>query len=369
MKPRENNFAIAEQNVLGGCMLDAKAFWSIADVVTERDFSSRRHSVIFGAISELVREGSSADSITLAEWFESHKISDLVGGVSYVIDLANTTASTANIRAWAEIVRDHAIGRRVREAGTKIASLTGPDSLAEAQAVLGSVVGGSAAPTKDAKAAMRGVLRVMQAQTDRDSDLLGVSTGFPMLDEMTAGFQVGELVLVAGRPSMGKSLLAMQFAHTAAAAGVPAHVVTLEMQTAACVTRMISARSEVPFDIVRDAKKIEDHHWPRIVSAGDDIGALPLYFDDDVYDLASALARIRQANMQHGTRLVVLDYVQHMRLPEAQTMALAVQEVTRELKATAKALGITIVLVSQLNRSLEQRADKRPMMSDLRESG
>jgi replicative DNA helicase len=283
--------------------------------------------------------------------------------------LGNTTASTSNIRAWAEIVASHATGRRVREAGVKISSLSGVDSLAEAQSILGGVVGGIAAPTKNAKEAMRDVLRAMQAQTERDSDLLGVSTGFPMLDDMTAGFQAGELVLVAGRPSMGKSLLAMQFAHGAASGGIPAHIVTLEMQTSACVTRMIAARAEVPFDVVRDAKKIEDHHWPRIVAAGENIGALPLYFDDDVYDLAGVLARIRQAHMQYGTRIVVVDYLQHMRLPDAQTMALAVQEVTRELKATAKALGITIILVSQLNRGLETRGDKRPVLSDLRESG
>lgn len=360
---------MAEQDVLGGCMLDPKAFWRVADVLSERDFSNRRHMVIFRAIGELARRGDPVDAVTLAEWFESNKLSELVGGSSYVIELANNTASTANIRAWAEIVREHAIGRRVREAGTKIASLQGADSLSEAQSILGAVVGGMAAPTKDAKAAMRDVLRVMQSQSDRDSDLLGVSTGFPMLDDMTAGFQAGELVLVAGRPSMGKSLLAMQFACTAARAGIPAHIVTLEMQTTACVTRMVSAQSEVPFDIVRDAKKLEDHHWMRISPTMAAIGVLPLHFDDDVYDLASVLARIRQAHMQYKTRLIVLDYLQHMRLPEAQTTALAVQEVTRELKATAKALGVTIVLVSQLNRGLESRGDKRPVLSDLRESG
>jgi replicative DNA helicase len=360
---------LAEQNVLGGCMLDAKAFWTVADLLGERDFSSRKHAAIFRAIGKLARNGDPVDAVTLADWFESNQLSELVGGSSYVIALANTTASSANIRAWAEIVRDHAIARRVREAGTKIAALQGADALAEAQSILGAVVGGMAAPTQNAKAAMRDVLRVMQAQSDRDSDLLGVSTGFPMLDDMTAGFQAGELVLVAGRPSMGKSLLAMQFAYNAAGGGIPAHIVTLEMQTDACVTRMVSAQSEISFDIVRDAKKLDDHHWLRITPAINAIGALPLYFDDDVYDLAGVLARIRQAHMQHGTRIVVVDYLQHMRLPDAQTTALAVQEVTRELKATAKALDITIILVSQLNRGLETRGDKRPVLSDLRESG
>jgi len=360
---------LAEQNVLGGCMLDAKAFWSVADLLSERDFSSRRHALIFRAIGKLAKNGDPVDAVTLADWFESNKHSELVGGSSYVIELANATASTANIRAWAEIVREHATARRVREAGTKIATLEGADSLAEAQRILGGVVGGIAAPTKDVKAAARDMLRVMQAQSDRDSDLLGISTGFAMLDDVMAGFQPGDLWLLAARPSMGKSLLANQFAETAARAGIPAHIVTLEMQTTACLTRMVSARSEVPFDLVRDAKKLDARHWERVSTAISAISAMPLYFDDDVYDLAGVLARIRQAHMQHGTRLVVIDYLQHMRLPEAQTTALAVQEITRELKAMAKALGVTIILVSQLNRGLEARGDKRPALSDLRESG
>jgi replicative DNA helicase len=209
----------------------------------------------------------------------------------------------------------------------------------------------------------------MQTQSDRVTDLTGVSTGFPMLDDMTAGLQARDLVLIAGRPSMGKSLLAMQLAYTAAKAGHTAHIVTLEMSAAQCVLRLIAAESEVLFDHVRDAKRLHDSEWPKVVSAGAKVGALPLFFDEDVYDLRSIVARIRQVHMQSGTRIVVVDYLQLIRGPKAERHDLLIAEITREFKLLAKALGITIILLSQLNRDVELRADKRPGMADLRDSG
>ena len=359
----------AEQNVIGACLLTASAFWQVADLLAETDFVQANHRVLWRAIGELARREKPFDAVTIGDWLDANGVAELAGGVGYVYELANNTASAANVRAYAEIVASKSLQRRVADAGTKIAALAGDDALIDAQAILAGVCDRVAGKTQTAKQAMRDVIRVMQEQSDRSENLLGVPTGLPMLDDMTAGWRAGELVLVAGRPSMGKSLLAMQFAMHAAKFGHTAHVVTLEMPTGQCVTRMLSSLSNVPFDRVMDAKKIDEGDWPRIIHASETVSALPLHFDDDVYDLARIIARIRQVHAQHGTRLVVIDYLTFMRMPKADTMALAVQEVTRELKALAKALGITVILVSQLNRGVDGRADKRPFLSDLRESG
>jgi replicative DNA helicase len=355
----------AEQSVLGACMIDDKAFWEVADLLTSADFWDARHRSLWDAMVSLAGRQKPFDVITISDYLREAD-QDAVG---YVLNLANNTPSSVNVRAYAEIVAEKAQERRVCDAGARISKLTGKTTLLEAQEILGTVSDRVSGKTKNVKEAMSELVKLMHTQTERDSDILGVPYGFPQLDDMTAGMHAGDLVLVAGRPSMGKSLLAMQIGANAARSGCAAHIVTLEMPTSQCMQRLMSAESSVPFDHVRDAKKLEEWEWPAIARAGKEIGELPLYFDDDVYDLQKILARIRQVHSAHGTRVVVIDYLTFIRMPKADTQALAVQEVTRELKALAKALGITIILVSQLNRGLETRGDKRPMLSDLRESG
>lgn len=359
----------AEQGVIGACMIDPQAYWQIADLLTASDFWDQRHRFLWNALTGLAKDEKPFDAVTVGDHLRSTNTEEEAGGIGYVINLANTTPSASAIRTYAEIVAEKAQERRVSDAGRAIAALSGKTALIDAQAILGAIADKVSAKTQSVKEAMGALVRLMHDQTERESELLGVPYGFPMLDAMTAGMHKGDLVLVAGRPSMGKSLFAMQIGMNAAKSGAPTHIVTLEMPTVQCMQRLISAVSNVPFDHVRDAKTIEEWEWPAISRAGSDVAALPLYFDDDVYELQKILARIRQVHASHGTRIVVIDYLTFMRMPKADTQALAVQEVTRELKALAKALGITIVLVSQLNRGLEGRADKKPVLSDLRESG
>jgi len=360
---------MAEQGVIGACMIDPQAFWQVSDLLTGADFWDQRHRFLWGAFDQLAKASMPFDAVTVGDHLVTSGTAEGAGGVGYVLDLANTTPSSANVRAYAEIVLDKATERRVSDAGARISKLTGKESLIDAQAILGSVSDRLAAKTQSAKEAMAALVGIMQNQADREEGLLGVPFGFPMLDAMTAGMHGGELILVAGRPSMGKSLFAMQIAMHAAQAGFPAHIASLEMPTSQCMQRLVSALSSVPFDHVRDAKTIEEHEWAAITRAAADVSALPLYFDDDVYELQKILARIRQVHAAHGCRVAVIDYLSYMRMPKADTNALAVQEVTRELKALAKALKITVILVSQLNRGLEGRTEKRPILSDLRESG
>lgn len=360
---------VAEQNVIGSCLIDDQAFWSVSDLLTGADFFDARNRFIWQAISALAALKHPLDVVTLGDALASKGLTEQAGGAEYIYGLARDTASAYNARAYAEIVAAKSLERRVVDAGARIAMLSGQDALQDAQEILGGVCDNIASPTVSAAGAMKALVKIMREQTERTTDMLGVPTGLPMLDDMTAGLREGDLVLIAGRPSMGKSLLAMQLALHAAQSGSPAHVVTLEMPTHQCLQRMISAVSNVPFERVMDAKKLEECDWHRVAIASEQVGKLPLYFDDDVYDLPKILARIRQSHAAHGTRVVVVDYLSFMRMPKAERNDLAVQAITRELKATAKALKITIILVAQLNRSLEQRSDKRPVMSDLRESG
>lgn len=359
----------AEQNTIGACLIDASAFWQVSDVLSESDFWLAEHRAIWAAMAALAPADRPLDFIIVGDWLRARQMLEAAGGEEYLIKLARHTASSANARAYAEIVAAKSLQRRVADAGTKIAKLKGDDALLDAQAILGGVSDNIASPTTTAKQAMKQLVMLMAEQTERTTELLGVPTGFPMLDDMTAGLRAGDLVLIAGRPSMGKSLLAMQLALHSAQCGFAAHVVSLEMTVIQCVQRMVSNLSGVPFDHIMDAKKIEEWEWGRVSNAEAEIATLPLYFDDEVSDLPKILARIRQVHAAHNSRVVVVDYLSFIRPPKAERPDLAIQTITRELKATAKALDITIILVSQLSRKVEERMDKRPIQSDLRESG
>lgn len=359
----------AEESVIGACLVDASAYWRAADVITDSDFTDNRCRALWGLIGDLCRANRPVDAVTLGDLFVARKTPNARDWLGYVIDLANSTPSATSIRSYAEIIASRTIERRVREAGKAISGLSGDSALTEAQGLLGAIVNRSGGKTQTAKSAMGDLVKIMEAQAERDGSLLGITTGLADLDAKTCGMCAGDLWLIAGRPSMGKSVLGLQLAYAAADAGAPAYVLTLEMATHQCLQRLISAQSNIPHNIVRDAKLMQEEHWPRVARVAEYIGALPLYFDAAVRDLPSIIARIRQLVAAHGIRIVVIDYLSQIITPRAERNDLAIQEITRELKAVAKALGITVVLLSQLNRGVEQRPDKRPVMSDLRESG
>lgn len=353
----------AELSVLGGVLIDPQAFWRVSDIVRAEQFSRADSRLLWTTVEGMIRRGEASDAVTVGE--VNPALSDLA------LQCASDVFSTANIRAYADIVADRWLAREVQKSGSTIAAIEGKgkERLAEAQAIIGRLVSGIAGQSKPIKEVMAERVATMQAQCDRSGKLMGVTTGLPKLDTMTAGWQPGQLVILAGRPSMGKTLLGLQFATVAAMHEAPAHIVTLEMSASDCFARQQSWLSRIPFDRVRDARAMLEEDWPRMVGACDELSKLPIMFDDACYDLAQIVARIRQAHAQQGTKLVLVDYLTYIRMPKADSASLAVQEITRELKMTAKALGITIILISQLNRSVEARSDKRPLMSDLRESG
>ncbi len=371
----------AEQSVLGGLMLDNDAWLKIADRISETDFYRRDHQLIFTSIRNLLDENQPCDVITLSEWLEQQAKLDLVGGLAYLGTLAKNTPSAANIKAYADIVRERSVLRQLVRVGTDIANSafeTEGRSTAElldiaeqevfAIAEQGAREGGFTA----IKQLLAGAVDKIEDLFHRDNAITGVSTGFADFDEHTAGLQAADLVIVAGRPSMGKTTYAMNIAeHVAINSELPVAVFSMEMPGEQLALRMMSSLGRIDQTKVRTGK-LDDDDWPRLTSAISMLAEKPLFIDDTpALSPTEVRARSRRLAREHGQLgLIVLDYLQLMQVPgKSDNRATEVAEISRSMKALAKELSVPIIALSQLNRSLEQRPDKRPKMADLRESG
>jgi replicative DNA helicase len=364
----------AEQYVLGAIMCKAEAFWLIADRVRAEDFFEPRHRELFEALAELCRDKKPCDAVTVYEQLLS--AGNDPGSASYVIEVANNTPGAGNIVAHAEIVSGKAELRRVRAAGREIAKLHGDGAAGEAADLITS----AARPTIHGIQTVKDALRLwhagLSARFESSAEMSGVTYGLENLDKLTGGMQPGDLVLVAARPSMGKTALALHFARHAAVAmkadqkanGVL--VFTLEMSTEQLMGRLMSSVARVGSDALRNPSTIEQEAWPRISVATQDLVELPIRFDESgTLTLDGLIAKSKQANAKSPVRVIVIDYLQLITPPKAENQTIGLAVITRSLKALAKDLGATCILLSQLNRECEKRADKRPIMSDLRDSG
>lgn len=357
---RKNHLAW-EQSVLGACLLDKTAFWKIADIVQEQHFSTELHAKTWLAIKTKAAGNDDWDGFIIGE---------LIGNRNYAIELAANTTSAVNVRGYAEGMIDAWITRQVRSIGDRVKLLDGSglDQLSNLQQMVNSITSDQGRASS-AREVLREVVAQMQEQCNRNDPISGLRTGFNHFDLATSGLQDGDLIIVAGRPSMGKSVLAMQIAMNVALANKPALVFSLEMTKEACMKRMISSIADVPHDQVRNASLLDDTQWPKVTAAAQTLDSAPIWFDDTTKRLDVICAKTRQHKMAHGLSLVVIDYLSYMELPKAETQALRIQEATRALKAMAKELKIPVLLVSQINRGVESRADHRPTLADLRESG
>ncbi len=369
----------AEQAVLGGLMLDATAWDGVADLIGAHDFYRRDHQLIFEAIAGLVDARSPCDAVTVSEALSAKGIVDEVGGLAYLARLTRDTPSAANVRAYAGIVRDHALLRQLVNAGGEIAAMA-LDTRGRAP---GELV--EEAERRVFEIAERGTRTRAGFQTVRDIlprtidriDLLhqnpgaftGVATGYAELDKMTVGLQPGDLVVIAGRPSMGKTTLAVNIAENAAIERkVPAAIFSMEMSAEALTLRMISSLGRVSQSHLRTgALSAED--WPRITSATEVLSQAPIYVDETPALTPTEIrARARRLKREKGLGLIVVDYLQLMHVPGTrENRATEISEISRSLKALAKELQLPVIALSQLNRSVEQRVEKKPVMSDLRE--
>lgn len=375
----------AEQSVLGGLLLENSAWDRIADVVAGEDFYRHEHRIIFRTITALINENRPADVITVQEFLERSDEIEAVGGFNYLISLAQNTPSAANIRRYAEIVRERAIMRRLAEVGTEIArNAYNPEGRDAAQLLDEAEnkvfqIAESTAKSKQGFLQLPDLLQEVVERIDmlyaRDNpdEVTGIATGFVDLDKKTSGLQPGDLIIVAGRPSMGKTAFSLNIAeHVAVEGKLPVAVFSMEMGGAQLVMRMLGSVGRLDQHVLKTGK-LQDEHWGRLNEAVIKLSDAPMFIDETAGLTALELrARARRLARQFNGRLglIVIDYLQLMESSgRTDNRAAALGEISRSLKSLAKELQVPIIALSQLSRSVEQRTDKRPMMSDLRESG
>ena len=375
----------AEQSLLGGLMLENNAYDRIADILTEDDFYRHEHKLIYRAISALINENRPADIITVQEALERNDQLDHAGGFDYLLTLAQSTPSAANIRRYAEIVRERSIIRQLAEIGTEIARNAYNPQGKSAEQLLDEAenqvfqIAESTAKSKQGFLEMPDLLQQniqridMLYQRDNPDEVTGIATGFTDLDRMTSGLQAGDLVIVAGRPSMGKTAFAINIAeHVAISGKRPVAVFSMEMGGTQLVMRMLSSVGRLDQSVLKNGS-LKDEHWERLNEAVAKLTDAPIFIDEtaglSALELRARARRLaRRFNNQLG--LIVIDYLQLMSgSGRNDNRASELGEISRSLKALAKELQVPVIALSQLSRTVEQRTDKRPMMSDLRESG
>jgi replicative DNA helicase len=375
----------AEQAVLGGLLLDNAAWDKIGDVLREDDFYRADHRLIWKHIAQLVEKGKPADVITVYEVLDAEKRAEDVGGLSYLNDLAQNTPSAANIKGYAEAVRDRSVLRKLLGASGDIADKVFNREGRSVREILDSA---EAAVFQIAEEGSRGKQgfedlasliaqvrdRVQELHDMNSPDITGIETGFKDLDMKTSGLQPGDLIIVAGRPSMGKTTFAMNVAENVALAGGIVGVFSMEMGGTQLAMRILGSIGQLDLHRLRTGK-LDDHEFSRFATAMERLQDCKLHVDETPALTSLELrARARRLHRIYGKLdLIVIDYLQLMSGSSAsgreENRATEVSEISRSLKALAKELKCPVIALSQLNRGLEQRQDKRPMMSDLRESG
>ncbi len=375
----------AEQSLLGGLLLDNTAWDRLGGVLTERDFYRPEHALIFKVIQRLVGNNHPADVITVHDAVKSEQGGDLVG-VDYLNSLAQNTPSAANIKGYAEIVRDRSILRRLIEVSDNIASSAFMSDgrsvrtlLDEAESRILQIAeeGNRKADYLEIEPLLKAVVARIDELFNRQggSDITGIATGFIDLDKQTSGLQKGDLVIIAGRPSMGKTALAINIAENVALAeGLPVVVFSMEMSGEQLTARLLGSVGRVDQTRMRTGKLL-DEEWPRLTNAMARLSNTQ-FLIDETGSLSSLELRARARRIARGfggtLGLVVVDYLQLMSGSggsSSENRATEISEISRSLKSLAKELQCPVVALSQLNRGLEQRPNKRPIMSDLRESG
>ena len=370
----------AERAVLGGLILDASGWDRVADRVREEDFYRRDHQLVFRAIASLIDANHPCDVLTVSEWLDAQGDAKVGGGLAYVGELAESTPSAANVAAYADIVRERAVLRELIGAGSAIADRAYRtegrpvrELLEDSEQLVYAI--GDRRRTSGGPEAIRDVLVGVMERIDElhhaEGQLTGVPTGFIDLDRLTAGLQPGDLIVVAGRPSMGKTALALNLVESAAIRSKLAAVVfSLEMSSEQLTMRFMSSLGRIDAHKIRTGN-LDDADWPRLTTAMTMLNESRIFLDDSGDLTPTELrARCRRLKREHDIGMVVVDYLQLMHVPgTSENRATEISEISRSLKALARELGVPVVALSQLNRSLESRANRRPMLSDLRESG
>ena len=383
------NSVDSEQTILGGLMLNSQAFDEVSDIITAEDFYRADHRQIFDAITALHTRGEPADVLTVANELERRGAGESSGGRPYLSSLTANSLGAGNIRQYAHIVRDCSMLRQLISAGdTIVSSALAPngrdtkDIIDDAEKLVLQINESADRGGKGFVKINRLAANVSEVISDRyrtqsDSDVTGIPTGYRWLDRQTAGMQPGDLIIIAGRPSMGKTALALNIAENVAFAGAdcwPVAVFSMEMGGEQLAMRLICSHGRLDAQKVRKGRLDEDGDWDRFTTAVADMEKAPLYIDDTpALTVTAVRSRARRLQSQTGQLgLIVIDYLQLMTgsgRGRDENRATEISEISRGLKSLAKELHVPVIALSQLNRSVDGRPDKRPVMSDLRESG
>lgn len=368
----------AEQAVLGGVFLRGQVFHTIVDIVTEDDFYLPAHKVIFESFSELYRRNSPIDLITVAEFLKDKGLLEQAGGTVYLAELAESVISAANAEHYATMVRNKSLQRSLITACSDIigncfdASQDIEHLLDASESSIFSISERTTGKVfKSSKELVSRVFEDLEKRVERKELVTGVTTGYYRLDNMTAGLQPSDLIIIAARPSMGKTAFVLNMAMRAAVnSGTPVAIYSLEMSMESLMMRMLCAWGKVDLGKLRKGF-LDDEDWAKLYTAADALSQAPIYIDDTPSITTLDLrARTRRLHSDKGVGMVVVDYLQLMRSSRrTDSRELEISDISRNLKALAKELHIPVIALSQLNRKVEERTNKRPMLSDLRESG
>ena len=376
----------AEKAVLGGLMLETERFDSVILKISDKDFHGKDHQLIFESMGELINESKPLDPLTVSEKLDSKNLLNKIGGKDYLISLATETPTAANLEAYAEIIRQRSVARQLMKANSEIAELINNPQGMDGFSLLDEAERKIFSLNDEANRSQSNILSMkelipksidrLHQLAESGSKLLGSSTGFKAIDNKLQGLQDGDLIVVAGRPSMGKTAFAMNVAENVLVENDEntgaVLVFSLEMPAESLTTRLLSGMSRLDQQNVRSGK-LDNKQVTQVVEQSKRLRELPLYIDDS--SLLSPMelrARARRINRQepNGLSLIVVDYLQLMQIPGSlENRVNQISEISRSLKSLAKELNVPVIALSQLNRAVEQRTDKRPMMADLRDSG
>ena len=374
----------AERAVLGGLMLETHRFDTVIQVIKENDFDGKDHQIIFQSMAELIEENKPLDPITVSEKLDNKNSLNKIGGKDYLVELATSTPSAANLDAYAEIIRQRSITRKLMKANFEISELIsnpqgqeGASLLDKAESMifaLNDETSQNDQGPKSMKDNVRDALDQIHELSNRSGGLIGESTGFKDLDNKLLGIQKGDLIVVAGRPSMGKTSLAMNIAENVLLndeSDGAVLIFSLEMPRTALTTRLLSSMTKINQQNVRSGM-LKDDEMKAIFQQSEKLKNMPLWIDDSSLLTPMELrAKARRlARTENGLSLIVVDYLQLMQLPmSAENRVNQISEISRSLKSLAKELNVPVIALSQLNRAVEKRDNKRPIMADLRDSG
>ncbi len=368
----------AEQSVLGGILIENSAINKVTEILEVNDFYRDAHRKIFNALIDLSERDEPADLITLTNELRKKNQLDAIGGASYLASLIDSVPTAANIEYYAKIVKEKAILRKLIETSTEIITQSYEDRgdvesfLDDAERAIFEIserrVKPSFYPIKDI---VKESFRTIEKLYEKKELITGVPSGFKELDRMTAGFQPSDLIIVAGRPSMGKTAFCLNIAQYAAIEkGVPVAIFSLEMSKEQLVIRMLCSEARVEGTRLRTGF-LSESDWPRLTLAAGNLSDAPIYIDDTpALSILELRAKSRRLKSEHGLNMIIIDYLQLMKgRTKAESRQQEISEISRSLKALAKELNVPVIAVSQLSRKTEERHGNRPQLSDLRESG